>query len=526
MDVRIAPPPAPVARPLRVVAVGDSLTAGTQDSTTVENRQEMSYMAQLSRAVGFPFHMACVSEGGIGPRLFQQGEFNYGHARQRDENIRQAVRPLEQQLQHGQIPDDLTAVWNIAGMGRRTDDSLDRPFHRQGNFAVPGYEARHLGGIRHYDEYLMQMRDGVEATGLAGEVPLVRNLLQNGTDETRGSALDQAVDRQPDLTVVWAGNNDALETVGHGRVDDRLLTPIEDRVWTYLERDPANGQWVQKSTAYPVQGFRTTFLGPNGILPRLLRETDSEVLLLTVPDVASISVLRPLGEKVGDLPYRVTLPDGSDVTAMVENWVLPDAVDGPGQDGRTSFPPGSKVSMGVVLNRFIQQGLRTPEQLRAALDATSARGFREDEVLDAQELATISGRIQEYNQVIAEGAALDRRIHLVDMHREFNAMLGGRELRGEGPPVTLGGYFTGAVDGHGREGLFSYDGVHPSDTGHAVIANILLDKVREELAWHPRFQPFVRAQPIDEKAVLANDPHHTGDAIQVSPSSRRSSNSS
>jgi lysophospholipase L1-like esterase len=522
MDVRATDCNQP--RPLRVVAIGDSLTAGTQDFTTVENRQLESYMPQLSKAVGFPFKMPTISEGGIGPRTFVNGEFNYGHAQQRGENVGRAVVPIERQLAAGQLPteQDLANVWNIPNMGSRTPDTLDKPFDRQGNYSVPGYEIRHVAGIAHYNDYLVAMRDGVEATGVGGEVPLVRALLQNGTEESRGSALDQAIHRHPDLAVVWAGSNDALETVGHGRVDDRLLTPVEDRPWTYLARND-QGQWEQRTTSFEVQGFRSSLLGASGIIPRLLEETQSEIMLMTIPDVTIIPILRPLGEKVGDLPYRVTLPDGRDVTPMIENWTLPTALrGGAGKDGRTEFPAGSKVSMGNVLARFVQQGsIETPEQLQSVLDDFSQRGiFDEDDVLDADELDTISARIRDYNQVVHEAGSLSERVHVLDIHEEFNRLHAeGRELRGAGQPATIGSHFTGAIDAQGREGLFSYDGVHPSDTGHAVLANMLLDKIKEELGDRPKFAQFVASAGIDEKAVLARDPHHTGNAVVLKKAS-------
>lgn len=513
MEIRPNCPP-PAERPPRVVAIGDSLTAGTQDSTTVENRQAESYMPQLTRQAGVPFGMAYVSEGGIGPRVFLDGQFNYGHAQQRAVNIGRAVAPLERELAEGRIPADLTPIWNIPNMGQRTEESKARPGHPQSNFAVPGYEIRHVVGVASTEDYLREMRDGSDATGLAGEVPLVRALIQNGTGSVRGTALDQAIRKRPDLTVVWAGNNDALETVGHGRVDDRLLTPVEDRRWTYFVRNPESGQWEQRVTENEVPGFRTSLLGENGIIPRLLEETRSEILLLTLPDVTAIPVLRPLGQPVGDLPYRVTLPNGTDVTPMIESWVLPNGVRGEDRE----FAPGSKVSLANVLNRFVERAdIQTPEQLRWALDEASERGlFSDDDVLDAAELQTISTRIRDYNAVITEAAGLSERIHLVDMHGEFERMLAsGRALRGDGPDMVASTHFTGAVDGAGREGMFSYDGVHPSDTGHAVVANILLDKIKAELGDDPRFRAFTEAPPIDEKAALARDPHHSGSAAAV-----------
>lgn len=495
--------------PLRVVSLGDSLTAGTQDATTVGDRQSMSYVAQLARAVGFPHQPALISDGGIAPRLFKEDTFNYGDAGRRSHHIQMAEAPLKKQLEEGNIPDDLSPIWNIPGLGERTEESKDRFLKPQTNFAVPGYEARHVAGVRHLEEYLIGMRDGTDASGLSGEVPLIRAVLQNGEEKSRGSALDQAVSRRPDLALVWAGGNDALETVGAGRIDDRLLTPIEDRPWTY-QVENASGEMETRTTPYPVQGFRTTYLGPTGIIPRLLRETEAEVMVMNIPDVSDIATLRPLGEKLGDLPFKVTLPDGTDVTQALENWQLPNAVDGEGKDGRSQFPEGSRVGMNVILNRFIKRGeVQSQAALEEVLKELSSSGFSENEVMDREELATVSSRIQEFNRVIAEGAALDSRVHLVDMNEEFKSISQGRELVGDGPSKKLGAHFTGALDKNGMEGIFSYDGVHPSDTGHAVLANALKEKIGEELGWHPRFRSFRARPPIDEKRVLAEDPHHT-----------------
>lgn len=495
--------------PLRVVSLGDSLTAGSQDATTVAERQTMSYMAQLARAVGFPFHPALISDGGIAPRLFQDDTFDYGKAGQRSHHIGQAEAPLKKQLANGEIPSDLSSIWSIPGLGARTEESRDRFLRPQTNFAVPGYEARHLAGVRHYEEYLHGMKDGTDASGLSAEVPLIRAVLQNGGERSRGSALDQAIARRPELAVVWAGSNDALETVGAGRIDDRLLTPVEDRPWTY-QVENKSGQLETRTTNHAVQGFRTTFLGPAGIVPRLLRETEAEVLLMNIPDVSNIATLRPLGEKLGDLPFKVTLPDGTDVTEALENWQLPSRVDGEGKDGRGQFPGGSRVGMNVILNRFIQRGqVQSQSALEELLKELSASGFSENEVIDTDELATVSNRILEFNGILAESAALDSRVHLLDMNEEFKKISQGRELSGEGPSKVLGAHFTGALDKNGVEGIFSYDGVHPSDTGHAVLANAIKEKVGEELGWHPRFKAFRERPPIDEKKVLAQDPHHT-----------------
>jgi hypothetical protein len=71
-------------------------------------------------------------------------------------------------------------------------------------------------------------------------------------------------------------------------------------------------------------------------------------------------------------------------------------------------------------------------------------------------------------------------------------------------------FFTGAPDAQGRDGIFGYDGVHPSDTGHAVVANVLLETIQKDLGNNPKFARFLNTQPIDEKAMHAADPHTAG----------------
>ena len=72
--------------------------------------------------------------------------------------------------------------------------------------------------------------------------------------------------------------------------------------------------------------------------------------------------------------------------------------------------------------------------------------------------------------------------------------------------------YTGTRDPRGFEGVFSFDGVHPSDTGHAVVGNVLLSKMQQVLGSNPRFAHIAAARPIDEKAVFAADPHRAGRA--------------
>ena len=82
----------------------------------------------------------------------------------------------------------------------------------------------------------------------------------------------------------------------------------------------------------------------------------------------------------------------------------------------------------------------------------------------------------------------------------------GVPLRGSGPEVVMGTTFTGLQTESGAHGFFSYDGIHPSDVGHAILANEMLTVAKERLSDKPRFAQLTSAPLLDEKAIHADDP--------------------
>jgi len=80
-------------------------------------------------------------------------------------------------------------------------------------------------------------------------------------------------------------------------------------------------------------------------------------------------------------------------------------------------------------------------------------------VLDADEMARIRGRVDAFNQIIAARAAAVGAI-VVDVNSIFKWIVAN-------PPTFFGTPLTNRPLG----GLFSLDGVHPSNIGHAIIAD-------------------------------------------------------
>ena len=106
-------------------------------------------------------------------------------------------------------------------------------------------------------------------------------------------------------------------------------------------------------------------------------------------------------------------------------------------------------------------------------------------VLTAVEAQQVQAQINAYNQVIATQTAAVNGI-LVDIHSLFDSLKNG---------MTINGY---AASNAFLGGLFSLDGVHPTNTGYALIANTFIDAINGRLANN--------LSKIDVGAVAATDP--------------------
>lgn len=491
----------------RMVSLGDSLTSGTQDGVTVEERQQHAFVKQLADHAGIPFNMPYLDGKGIPFSPFQDKSVDFGQSQRQMLKLGVAVAPLGIYTHFIGQPEWIAPVWDtVPGFGQRTAESRDTVEHPQGNFAVPGSELRHLQETATMGDYLREVHEGLQGiSSLAQEVPLIRATLGNGKNAGNGSQADQALAKDPHLAVIWAGASDAYAALFTGRLDDNVLTPLDDRNWTYQVTNPVTGKSHMQTDDGPREGFRAQMLGHTGLIPRVLGESNAEIMLLNLPDPTVAPILREVGKPVGDLPFRVVLKDGQDVTEELEKMVIPKGVLGDGHGGRTEYPAGTRVNLATLVQRLSQHGMAVEEAL-----------LGEDDVLDPDELAIVSARVAGFNQVIEDAAALDRRVHLVDVNGALEEMQArGRELRGVGEAEVVGTGMTGSRDEAGRDGIFSYDGVHPSDTGHAVLANLVLDKIKEDLSDRPEFSSFRDLAPIDEKAVHAADPHKADQSVLV-----------
>jgi lysophospholipase L1-like esterase len=226
----------------------------------------------------------------------------------------------------------------------------------------------------------------------------------------RGTQVTQTLAARPSVITVWIGNNDVLGAAVRGRaLDGVTLTPAA----TFR------------------QAYQTLITG--------LATTGARIFAANLPDVTSIPFVTTIP------PVVVNPSTGQPVLANGQ----PVALIGP----NGPLPTGSLVTLAA--SSLLAQGVGIPTSL-------GGRGtpLPDEVVLDPTERSTIVDRVAANNQAIRDICAT-ANVPVLDM----NALL--RELSTQGRVVGGVTYTSSFLTG----GIFSYDGVHPTDMGYAIVAN-------------------------------------------------------
>jgi lysophospholipase L1-like esterase len=421
-----------------MVTVGDSITAGFANATLVESTQRLSYPSLLARQMGIPFGQPYISEPGL-PYL--------GFRFHRKEH-------------------ELEMPYVILRSGRRVDPS-NQNVH---NFAVPN--------ARLWEVLALQEKPGNALDAL------FKIILQG-----QGTQIEQARRKQPDLILVWVGNNDVLHIVGR---------PPDDKDGKEIDR--------LDNRMTPVEDFRTAY---RALIDRLSAPFEDgprkgerpDLIVANIPDINDLPILVPLGQKLGQttrLPFTVkthrllglsSLPRNAGkllTRENLENLELSLTKLGCSEQ----HPPGSKVS----LIALIDKDLNGHNALFTALEE-GRRCFSDAQVLDPMQLRRVSKRIHDYNAIIKETCAT-RNIPVLDIHAVFKSANRDGILVGTTRLTTS---YTG--------GLFSLDAIHPTHTANAILANhfirVLNTEIRKRGAFGGRRQP---VPSIDVETILRSDP--------------------
>lgn len=225
-----------------------------------------------------------------------------------------------------------------------------------------------------------------------------------------GTALNQALALRPTAITLWIGNNDVLTAAVSGRAIDGV---------TLTSAALFRAAYQQIVTA--------------------LKSTGASIAAANLPDVTSIPYVSALSRFVTNpATGQPVLVNGQPVPLLGPNGPI-------GQGSYVLLSASSLLAQGIgIPSAQGGRGLPLPDEV----------------VLDANEVALVRDRVNANNQAIREICSA-ASVPVVD----FNAFLREMATSGRsigGVPVSAA-YLTG--------GLFSYDGVHPTDLGYALVAN-------------------------------------------------------
>ena len=234
-----------------------------------------------------------------------------------------------------------------------------------------------------------------------------------------GTAVQQAVALRPTFITVWIGNNDVLGAAVSGRA-------------------------IEGETLTPVALFRAHYQQ----LVEGLTTTGAFIVASNIPDVTSIPFVTTIPPVVVDPATRQPL--------LVNG--LPVPLLGP------NGPLASNAFVTLNASSLLAQGIGIPTSVGG-----SGLSLPDSVVLDANEVAAIQDHVAGYNQAIREmaGAA---GIAILDINAVLHEFASGGRIVG-GVRLTSD-FLTG--------GIFSYDGVHPTDLGYAVVANEWIRVINEQ----------------------------------------------
>jgi len=239
-----------------------------------------------------------------------------------------------------------------------------------------------------------------------------------------GSEVDQAIRLNPTFIGVWIGGNDFLGAVSQGKPS--LLTSTD------AFRTQYNGMLDKLIAAAPNAGMVVGSLPANFL---------SAPLTSALPAVVFDANLQPVIIGGGTVPLIGDLGGGT---------------VGP-------LPAGSIVLLSAI--PAIQSGVGIPPALKSFPPFNQMPNvgtpLSDAQVILPAERTQFEARIAEFNQVITQ-AAQTRSIPVADIKGLFDrfAATSGVAI---GPFLLTHQYVRG--------GLFSLDGVHPTDIGYALFAN-------------------------------------------------------
>jgi len=174
------------------------------------------------------------------------------------------------------------------------------------------------------------------------------------------------------------------------------------------------------------------------LMTTLKSKTSANLVVANIPDVTAVPYMVPANTVIAQVSALTSLP-ASTVAAIL------------------GIQNGDLVNLDGV------------QALQASAAAGKLAKLADNYVLTASEVVAVQAAVNSYNQVIQQHAqAVGATV--VDMHAYFASMQAGVTVNGKTATTAFLG------------GLFGLDGIHPSNTGYALLANQFLTALNTKLS--------------------------------------------
>lgn len=434
-------PTQPTSTPVleKMVAVGNSLTAGVQSAGLVQEFQLHSYPYLIAGQIG---KAADFQQPLIGPPGVGEIDLNSG----------KAYGPLKYEngliVQGDSVPGGINGIPNLL-----LNAYLPRPYD---NLGLPGADVNDL----------------LTATGGGVYDLVLRNPYFGNT-----TALQQAKSLNPTLILLWAGNNDVLGAALDGG-DPSLITPISDFqnrfhqiVTELLSAETGDVAMVMANIPdvadIPYVNFLDEFIYKEFY--------DSNFGTVRLPVLFDLN-FRPIDFDTSSAELYIPLlceEDLSSSQSLVKHLLLPFLEE-------YWFNGVGVPDSATVVNYLVENGWSLPDAARQVnyvqqilsgigLTPSNVRISGNLTITESEEMV-IKTAVSEYNNIIAQVAsAQNPPIPIVDA----NSLQSQLNISG------LDGYSGKFVLIDPLNTAFSLDGVHPNNGGYALIANAFIDVINQ-----------------------------------------------
>lgn len=261
-----------------------------------------------------------------------------------------------------------------------------------------------------------------------------------------GTPLEQALYQKPTFITLWIGNNDVLGYATSGGTSPSVPTTLDQ--------------------------FQQLYGGISQTLAQYVSQSGAKVVVANIPSITAIPFFTTVGPQIAINP---NIPWSSLALGFVYQKAGESGI-GSGSATQQNLLNGNVLItltgssyaplLGQPTGKFYRD-YHFPA-LPAGIDTTKPFGFHPQNpwpnalILDAGEISIANSAVTSFNSVIA-GMATNFDFGLVDINTAFNSFKTGKVVDG----IT---FSTMYVSG----GLFSLDGVHPSNQAHAIVANEFL----------------------------------------------------